>query len=430
MVLRFGARSRLLEAGLLTSAYVLSQFFRSFLAVIAPEFTSDLDVTRIQLGALSSTFFVTFAVAQIPAGLALDRFGAGRTVGWMLILGAHGAATFGLATNLKTAVLGEVALGLACAPVFMGLLHYIARHYLPEQFISVSGLASAIGLAGSLLSSGPLGWFSSLFGWRAALFTSSAATFLIGVMILMLVHDPTVSGTERKETPAELFGNIGFILRLRKLWPIIPMCFVSSGVAQTFRAVWSGPYLDSVFQVSQQMRATTLLLISLGTFGASFFAAALGKWLQPREATLTFAMISVATLILLAAVPAADLWLATALLTCLGFFGSVHTFLMAHGKHFLPSNLIGRGLGLLNTFVFLGIGMINAATGWIIDLGASRFGSGPPAYSVAFASLAAMLAVGLFFYRLSTSARQPASGRLTVESRSGPVGPSGNASQP
>ncbi len=123
-------------------------------------------------------------------------------------------------------------------------------------------------------------------------------------------------------------------------------------------------------------------------------------------------MRSVATLILLAAVPAVDLWFATAMLTCLGFFGSAHTFLMAHGKHFLPSNLIGRGLGLLNTFVFLGIGTINAAMGWTIDLGASRFGAGPPAYSVAFGSLAAMLAVGLFFSRLSRSTREPALSRL------------------
>ena len=85
----------LLAIGLLTLAYVLSQFLRSFMAVIAPEFTTDLAVARIQLGALSSAFFVTFTVAQIPAGIALDRFGAGRTVGWMLILGSQGALASG-----------------------------------------------------------------------------------------------------------------------------------------------------------------------------------------------------------------------------------------------------------------------------------------------------------------------------------------------
>ena len=48
----------------LTFAYILSQFFRSFLAVIAPELMTDLDLTPAQFGWLSSVFFLAFGAAQ------------------------------------------------------------------------------------------------------------------------------------------------------------------------------------------------------------------------------------------------------------------------------------------------------------------------------------------------------------------------------
>ena len=65
----------------LTSAYVLSQFFRTALGVVAPEIASDLGLEPARLGVLSAAWFLAFAAAQIPVGVALDRLGPRRTVG-------------------------------------------------------------------------------------------------------------------------------------------------------------------------------------------------------------------------------------------------------------------------------------------------------------------------------------------------------------
>ena len=62
----------------LTGALALSQFFRSCLAVIAPELSHDLGLTPATFGVLSSSFFIAFAAAQLPVGLAFDRWGVGR----------------------------------------------------------------------------------------------------------------------------------------------------------------------------------------------------------------------------------------------------------------------------------------------------------------------------------------------------------------
>ncbi len=58
----------------LTFAFGLSQFFRSCLAVIAPELQRDLALSAAGFGLLSSCFFLSFAFAQIPVGIAFDRW--------------------------------------------------------------------------------------------------------------------------------------------------------------------------------------------------------------------------------------------------------------------------------------------------------------------------------------------------------------------
>ena len=59
----------------LVSIYIVSQFLRNSIGVIAPNLAADLGLSPAEIGLLSSIFFFTFAVVQIPLGMALDRFG-------------------------------------------------------------------------------------------------------------------------------------------------------------------------------------------------------------------------------------------------------------------------------------------------------------------------------------------------------------------
>ena len=59
----------------LVFAYVLSQFYRAFLAVLSPLLTADIGATPEDLAAASGLWFLAFSLMQIPVGSALDRVG-------------------------------------------------------------------------------------------------------------------------------------------------------------------------------------------------------------------------------------------------------------------------------------------------------------------------------------------------------------------
>ena len=96
----------------LTFAFALSQFFRTCLAVIAPELQHDLGLSPAGFGALSSCFFLAFAVAQIPVGIAFDRWGVGRPTRALTALGRSGVPVYvlhapGKSPLVMTEILGK-----------------------------------------------------------------------------------------------------------------------------------------------------------------------------------------------------------------------------------------------------------------------------------------------------------------------------------
>ena len=75
---------------MLALAYVLSQFFRAFLAVLTAPLQADPGIGPDVLATASGLWFLSFACMQIPVGWALDTVGPRRTAGWLLLIGGGG----------------------------------------------------------------------------------------------------------------------------------------------------------------------------------------------------------------------------------------------------------------------------------------------------------------------------------------------------
>ena len=101
----------------LVLAYVLSQFYRAFLAVMAPVLTEDLGVTAAELASASGWWFLAFAAMQVPIGAWLDRVGPRLTSGLLLALGAVGAVIFSQATGALQIKLAMALIGVETLPV-------------------------------------------------------------------------------------------------------------------------------------------------------------------------------------------------------------------------------------------------------------------------------------------------------------------------
>ena len=103
----------LIGIAVLIAAYVLSQFYRAFLAVLTPELSAELGATPEILAYASGVWFVCFAAMQVPIGWALDVYGPRRLAAGLLAVGAGGGAVlFGLASAPWHIVLAMALIGV------------------------------------------------------------------------------------------------------------------------------------------------------------------------------------------------------------------------------------------------------------------------------------------------------------------------------
>ena len=100
-------------------AYFLSYLYRTANAVIGPVLSAELALGAAGLGLLTSAYFLSFAAAQLPLGMLLDRFGARRVESGLLLIAAVGAAVFALGQGIAELAVGRALIGLGVSACLM-----------------------------------------------------------------------------------------------------------------------------------------------------------------------------------------------------------------------------------------------------------------------------------------------------------------------
>mgnify|MGYP000953472855 CR=1 FL=1 len=374
-------------------AYVLSQFYRAFMAVLTPVLAADLGSSPQDLAAASGYWFLAFAVMQIPVGAALDRVGPRQTAAGLLTIAAIGAAVFAGAQGQGAIKLAMILIGVGCSPILMASYYIFARSFSPAVFGTLAGMVIGIGSFGNLAASVPLRMSVDAFGWRGTMWGLASLTLTTAAAILVLVRDPP-----RFETTST--GSLFDLLRLPQLWPIL--LFMASCYAPSagLRGLWTGPYLADVFDADALQIGRVTFVMGLAMVAGNFAYGPLDRILHTRK-WLIFCgnLMMLACLLLLWHKPDQSETRAMILLGGVGFFGASFPMVMAHGRAFLPPHLVGRGVTLINLFGIGAAGMMQFATGRLHASIASPPAEAP--YAALFLFYAVLVATGLLIYLFS-----------------------------
>ena len=384
-----------LSIACLVAAYLLSQFYRSCLAVLTPVLNEQIGVTAGDLAVSLGLWYGAFALVQIPVGEALDRIGPRRTVGWTLALGgAGGAGAFAMAQGPMGIHLAMVLIGMGCGPILVGSYFIFARSFKPALFGSLAASMIGVGSLGNLAGATPLAMALEAIGWRATLWGLAAVTLLVAALILVFARDP-----ERiAPPPGARRGTALDVLKLPGFWLLLPLTMANYTAAAGIRGVWAGPYLADVFGADTHLIGRVTLVMGLAMIAGNFVYGPADRLLGSHKRVI---LAGNGTLVLaLAALvfwSAQSLWMATVTLALVGFFGASFPVIMAHGRSFYPPHLTGRGVTLHNMFSILGVAGMQFASRPVFDAASAQFAPAT-AYAVLFGFFLMPVALGLGFY--------------------------------
>ena len=392
-----------MRAGIITLilGYVLSQFYRAFLAVLTPVLESDLGASKADLATASGAWFLAFALMQIPVGEALDRIGPRRTTAAALLVGALGATLFALAQTPGMLTVAMALIGVGCSPVLMASFYIFARTFTPAVFGTLAGVTIGVGSLGNIAASLPLTMAVEGFGWRQTVWALAAVTALAGGGVATLVRDPprVVATGER--------GSVLTLLAMPALWPIFAMMIVCYAPAAGLRGLWLGPYFSDVYGLDRPGVGQVSLWMGLAMVAGNFAYGPLDRWLGTRKWVVVGGnALMLACLAGLVLWPDSGAVWATLMFMGVGFFGASFPVVMAHGRAFLPPHLTGRGVALINLCGIGAAGVMQVLTGRLhagLQPATGIVNSAPPSlpYLGLFVFYAVFVAAGLTLYLFS-----------------------------
>jgi MFS family permease len=152
----------------LSTAQLVSQFLRSAVSVIGPDLVTELNISAAGLALLSSSFFLAFALAQVPVGMLIDRFGPRVTMLWSTVLAVAGCVVFALGPDLNSLVFGRVLMALGCSSFYVAPLAIYSRWFKPKYFSTVTGIQLGLSGLGLLAATTPLAFAAATIGWRTS----------------------------------------------------------------------------------------------------------------------------------------------------------------------------------------------------------------------------------------------------------------------
>lgn len=383
---------------ILTFAYVFSQFYRSFLSVIASDLMADLSIGPAEFGQLGAVWFFVFALAQFAVGFCLDRFGPRRTMVAFMIFAVVGAILFARAPDFATARLAMGLNGLGCAAILMGSYFLFARQA-PERFARLSSLLLAVGLIGNLASTTPLALLAASFGWRMAILFIAAGTALALVLVALFVQDPP-RATAQSSAAGSIGAEMLAVFRIGALWPIMAISFGANVIVQTERGLWIGPFLQAVHGLSLTERGNGALAMAAAMAAGAIAFAAWPKRLESAIKPLILVTSAGMSLAFagLSLVPANSPAPAIALAALAGALGMTFALQMAHARLFLPAHLTGRGMTLVNFAAIGGTALVQWISGLAVQ-GLEVAGQAPAqVYSILHAGFAVVGGVATAIY--------------------------------
>jgi len=381
----------------LAAAFAMSQAFRTVAAILATPLQAEFHLSPQQLGTFAGSFHFAFGAMQLFVGIGIDLHGVRRTILTGFPLAIAGAALSAVAPSYGTLVLGQVLIGVGCAPAFLVCTVFIARHFAAERFAAISGAVLSIGGIGLLATGTPLAWLVGATSWRMGFWVLAGCSVAAWLLIAWKVHEPR-SIPLVPEPPRESLGRAALtfaaLFRLPYTPGIVALSFVCYASFITLRGLWLGPMLIERHGYTLVQSGNVALAVS----AVSLISPALFGRFDPGDGArprwlIAWTLLTAAMFALLALVHNAAVDVAMTL--AVGVLSGYMILQYAEVRIAYPAHMVGRALALFTMSMFLGVAVMQWFTGLVASMAKAQ---GADIYGAVLLTVAALLAAGALAY--------------------------------
>ena len=382
----------------LAALFAIGQFHRSAGGVLGTTLAADFGLGAEAIGIAMGAMFLAQGVAQLPAGLLLDRFGPRLIIPLVTLLAAAGCIVLALASDATTVLLGRILIGIGFSATLMGSVVLLGRWSGPGQHSTITGRFLFIGMMGGLFATTPLVLLLAAVGWQAVFLGLTAVTVAVAALGWAVLRDwPPDRGAPPSPPPSGGLGLGGVweVLRSRRFLPFLLVGSLLYCTPQVLLGLWAAPYLREVHGLDAVWTGHALMTMAVAMGLGALVFGPIERRSRGGGGVVCAGALTVAAAFAGLALLGGDAPLVATALCLVAILGSGYFVVtLAQAQALFPPELSGRVVSLVGTLGVVGIFAVQALTALVLarfpDAGGAL--ARPEGYSAVFGLMAALQA--------------------------------------
>lgn len=335
------------------------------MAHMALPLMQHFDLNAVQISYFSSSFFYTFLLMQLPAGLLFDKFGPKPVLIMAMLFFTVGSLVFAKSHTLQFAVFGRMMMGFGSAFGFIGMLCIASIWFDEKYFGFMVGLGEMIVMFVLAGMQFVMPACIEALGWQKLILSLSLCG--LGILTLNIVF--LRNNGCKKSTPLKQFLlSIKQTLCNKPAWINGIACGLLCTLLTVFCSLWGVPYLLTAHQFtsSQIGMAMAAIMIGIGV-GApciSYLATHHFKYKTVLLVTIFLTSVCFALILFLPSISPVLLY---GLFFLLGIVCSSYVLFFAIAKGFCQQANLNTMMGFVNLMCMSGAILIQPLVGYALD---------------------------------------------------------------
>jgi predicted MFS family arabinose efflux permease len=362
----------LLAAVFYAFQYILRVLPSLMINDILVKFGIDADI----FGQYSGLYYIGYAFAHLPLGIALDRFGTKKVLPICVLITISGLLPLLYCSHWLYPCIGRVLLGIGSSAAILGLFKVILYCFGEAKFTRMLGISVAIGLCGAIFGGTPVSMLITAFGWQFVLKAAIVVGLILAVALYMLLPDQDAKELSATNGRTSMWQDLKLLATNPQFLLLCCLAGLMVGPLEGFADVWGAEFFRTAYGLNKVTADGLPSFIFWGMLiGSPLLSYICDRQNKYFEVVICAGLIMgiCFSLMLIGVLPVYALYLN---LLVIGIFCAYQIPAIFKISTYLPANMMGIATASVNMFIMLfgymfhsviGKVMASVASGALID---------------------------------------------------------------
>ncbi len=369
--------------------WILAVFFYFYQSIIRvatsnlrEPLTLEFNLTASEYGMFASYWLVSYALLQIPTGIALDKWGVRKVFTASAFLCGVGTLITAYTESYSWLCFARLLVGAGSASAFIGTFKISSEWFKPYMLPILVGSLSGVGVLGASLAGAPMVMLQESVGWRTVFYSLSITAFALSFLYSLVLRDKTKVSSSLNLR--EIRKQMLHLITEPQIWLLGTVGFLLYTPVSVLADLWGPSFMRAVYGYDNIESAIASSFIFYGNAVGSFIAG----WIFLKFTTNKqfFADSMMFAGIIMSAIVWADLsnfWILCSALFALGCMVGAENLVFPLGARYAAEGFQGLSASVINFLVMVGAIALQPGIGVIMDLlWDGTMENGLPVYSI------------------------------------------------